>query len=86
MQYHSIGRLAVVSIAILHAHKKKGHWMKILCPMSKLTGHVAAVLYVDDTDVSHLDLSLEETTEEAHAWLQQSVLSWGNLLIATGGL
>ena len=76
---------AVVSIIILHAYKRKGKGMKIVCPVSMLNSHVAAVLNVDDTDVIHLDLGKEETVEEAHAQLQESVLSWGNLLIATGG-
>jgi hypothetical protein len=76
---------AVVSRTILHAHKRKGHRMKIVCPVSKLKGHVTAVLYVDDTDVNYLDLGKEKTVEEAHAWLQESVLNWGNLLITTGG-
>jgi hypothetical protein len=44
-------RWVVVSITILCAHKRKGHGMKIVCPVSKLNGHVAAVLYVADTDV-----------------------------------
>jgi hypothetical protein len=75
----------VVSITILCAYKRKGHRMKIVCPVLKLNSHIAAVLYVDDTDVIHLDLGKEETVEEAHAQLQESVLSWGNLLMATGG-
>ncbi len=56
-----------------------------VCPVLKLKGHVAAVLYVNDTGVIHLDLGKEETVEEAHARLQESVLNWGNLLIETGG-
>ncbi len=76
---------AVVSITIICAYKRKGHWMKIVCPVSKLIGHTAAVLYVDDTDFIHLDLGKEDTVEEAHSRLQGSVLSWGNLIIATGG-
>jgi hypothetical protein len=76
---------AVVSIIILHAYKRKGKGMKIVCPVSMLNSHVAAVLNVDDTDVIHLDLGKEETVEEAHVRLQDSVLSWGNPLITTGG-
>ena len=76
---------AVVSIVILTAHKKKGHGMKLLCPISKGSGHVAAILYVDDTDVIHLNLEEEESATTAHYKLQESVLSWGRLLIATGG-
>lgn len=76
---------AVVSITILQAHKKKGHGLKLLCPITHLKGHIAAVLYVDDTDVIHLDLQEEECLTDAHHRLQESILSWGNLLIATGG-
>ena len=43
-------------------------------------------MYVDDTDVIHLRLDEDESVEETHEQLQASVLSWGNLLIATGGL
>jgi hypothetical protein len=43
---------AVGSITILCAHKRKGHGIKIVCPVSKSNGHVMAVLYVDDTDTS----------------------------------
>jgi hypothetical protein len=49
--------------------------MKIVCPVLKLNDHVVAVLYMDDTDVIHLDLGKEETVEEAHSQLQESVLS-----------
>ena len=76
---------AVISITILQAHKKKGHVASFVCPISLIRGELAAILYVDDTDVIHVNLQEEETSETAHERLQQSVLSWGNLLIATGG-
>jgi hypothetical protein len=76
---------AVVSISIIHAHKKEGHGATFLCPVSKLSHKVAGILYVDDTDIIHLDLSKEETLEEAHMALQASLDSWSQLLIATGG-
>lgn len=76
---------AVVSITILLAHKKKGHGIKLVCPISSRAGHIAAILYVDDTDVIHLNLEEEELAFIAHHRLQESVLSWGKLLIATGG-
>jgi hypothetical protein len=40
---------------------------------------------VDDTDLIHLDMRTIKTTMEAHANLQESVINWGKLLIATGG-
>ncbi len=40
---------------------------------------------MDDTDLIHLDMRTIKTTLEAHIKLQESVISWGKLLIATGG-
>ena len=76
---------AVVSIIILRAHKAQGHEARFRCPISRTPSTLAAILYVDDTDVIHLQMDREESVEEVHAALQDSVLSWGNLLIATGG-
>jgi hypothetical protein len=76
---------AVVSIVILNAHKKAGHGAKFLCPISLIRTNQAAVLFVDDTDVIHLDMDQVEDEYEALSGLQRSVTSWGDLLIATGG-
>lgn len=76
---------AVISITVLNAHKRKGHGAKFVCPISRLTGHLAAILYVDDCDLIHIDLEGQETVHEAHEAMQASVVSWGQLLIATGG-
>jgi hypothetical protein len=43
-------------------------------------------LYVGDTDILHIDLTKDESTNEVHTAIQESVNSWGNLLIATGGV
>ena len=76
---------AVISITILDAHKKKGHGGHFVCPISKLHGHLAAILFVDDTDIIHIDLREQQSVHEAHAALQASVHNWGQLLIASGG-
>lgn len=76
---------AVVSISIIHAHKKEGHSATFLCPVTKLSHKVCGILYVDDTVIIHLNLEEEESLEEAHAALQASLTSWSQLLIATGG-
>ena len=76
---------AVISITILSAHKEKGHGAHFKCPISNLQGHLAAILFVDDSDIVHIDLRENQTTEEAHALLQESIYNWGQLLIATGG-
>lgn len=74
----------VVRIAILNAHKQKGHRAKFLCPISLVQSNCAVVLYVDDTDVIHLNMDQQEDVFEALHGLQHSVTSWGQLLIAIG--
>jgi hypothetical protein len=76
---------AVISICILNAHGKKGHGAKFICPVTKLEKHLSAILYVDDTDILHIDLTKNERVDKVHKRIQESVNSWGNLLIATGG-
>ena len=76
---------AVISITILNAHKKKGHRGKFVCPISQRTGHLAAILFVDDNDLIHIDMDQDQTAAEAHEDLQAIVNSWGELLIASGG-
>jgi hypothetical protein len=77
---------AVISICIIGAHGKKGHGAKFHCPLTNLKHHLSAILYVDDTDLLHIDLSKDKTVDEVHTAIQDSVNSWGNLLIATGGV
>ena len=74
-----------MSIAILNAHKRKGHGAKFLCPITLTQSNLEAVLFLDDTDVIHLDMTENEDVLDALYGLQQSVTSWGRLLIATGG-
>jgi hypothetical protein len=52
----------------------------------KLQHHLSTILYVDDTDLLHIDLTKDKQVEEVHIAIQESVNSWGNLLIATGGV
>ncbi len=53
---------------------------------SVLSHHLSAILYVDDTDILHIDLTKDERVKDVHHTIQESVNSWGNLLIATGGV
>ena len=76
---------AVVSITILGAHKRKGHEAHFICPISRRTGHLLAISFVDDTDLIHVDMSKTQSALEAHVDLQESVDNWGRLLIASGG-
>jgi hypothetical protein len=77
---------AVISICIIGAHRKKGHGAKFLCPITQLQHHLSAILYVDDTDLLHINMTKDESVDEVHQAIQESVNSWGNLLIATGGV
>jgi hypothetical protein len=75
---------AVISICILGAHGKKRHGAKFICPVTKLKKHLSTILYVDDTDILHIDLTKNEKVDEVHQCIQESINSCGNLLIATG--
>jgi hypothetical protein len=44
----------------------------------------AAVLYMDNMDVIHLDLSKSDNVDAALEGLQRSVTNWSHLLIVTG--
>jgi len=75
---------AVISICILGAHGKKGHGAKFHCPITNLQHHLSAIIYMDDTDLLHIDLTKDKSMDEVHHAIQNSINSWGNLLIATG--
>jgi hypothetical protein len=77
---------AVISICILGAHGKKGHGAKFYCPILDLQHHLSAILYVDDTNLLHIDLTKDKSVDTVHVAIQDSVNSWGNLLIATGSV
>jgi hypothetical protein len=46
---------------------------------------LSAILYVDDTDILHINFTKDEDVAKVYSAIQSSVNSWGNLLIATGG-
>jgi hypothetical protein len=53
--------------------------------MSTKTIHIAGTLFVDDTNLEHLELNKSEYIVESHAAFQESIINWGCLLLATGG-
>ncbi len=81
----SLAAWLATSIPMIRAHRWKGHGAKFLAPISGLSCHLIGGLFVDDTDLFHLDMQRIETAEEAHARLQESVINWGRLLLATRG-
>jgi hypothetical protein len=76
----------VISICILGAHeKKRGMVQNVTDQLPTYSITSLAILYVYDTDLLHIDLTKEESAYEVHDAIQNSVNSWGNLLMATGG-
>jgi hypothetical protein len=69
---------------MIPAHKQNGHGIHLWCPISNKTFHLAGTLFVDDTDLEHLDLNKSESIMESHTALQESIINWGCLLLATG--
>jgi hypothetical protein len=76
---------AVVSICLIKAHKKKGHGGHFLCPITKLKSHFAGVIYADDMDLIHFRMDRYEDTTDSFLGLQEAIVNWGKLLIASGG-
>jgi hypothetical protein len=61
-----------------------GHGAKFLCPITQLQHHLSAILYIDDTNLLHINLTKHESINEVHLAIQESVYSWGNLLMQQG--
>ena len=68
---------AVVSIVILRAHSKKGHKASFRCPISGVSSSLAALLYVDDTDVIHLRMETVESVEDCSLQLARKCAKLG---------
>jgi hypothetical protein len=65
----------VTSIPLILAHKQKGHGAHFIAPISGLSCHLTGGIFVDDTDLFHLDMHWIESILEAHAHLQKSVIN-----------
>jgi hypothetical protein len=75
----------VISIMILWAHGAKGHRAHFIAPMSHVRSSLSAILYINDTDLLHLNMDSNKTIFETHAALQHAIENWGKLPIVTGG-
>ncbi len=73
-----------VCIAIINTHKPHHQGATFVCPISALQSSIAWVLFVDNTDLLHMDLSCPTTVAAVHKDMLASIDNWGNLLIATG--
>ena len=70
---------------ILWAHEAKGHGAHFIVPMSQVCSSLSAILYVDGTNLLHLNMNGDETIFKTHATLQRAIKNWGKLVIAMGG-
>jgi hypothetical protein len=56
----------VVSVPMISVHKKKGHGAHLVTPISNLPCHLAGGLFVNDTDLFHLDMQEMERAKDMH--------------------
>ena len=74
-----------VSTLIVCAYRREGHGVTYTTAWSNLVLVIAAILFVDDTDLLHRRKKEHLTLEEFLAYLQQATYLWALLLQATGG-
>ncbi len=60
----------VISIMILQAHGAKGHGVQFLAPISHVRQSLLAILYVEDTDLLHLNMECNKLVQDVHVALQ----------------
>ena len=67
----------VISIVIIRAHGAKGHGAHFIAPMSLVRRSLSAILYVNDTDLLHINMDAEELIVEVHIAIQRAIENWG---------
>ena len=66
----SLAGWCVISIMILQAHGAKGHSAHFIALLSQVRSSLSAILYINDTDLLHLDKDGNKTVVEVHTALQ----------------
>ncbi len=56
----------VTSIPMIAAQQRKDHGAHFVAPISSKEGHLIGGLYVDDMDLFHLDMCVNENVHQAH--------------------
>jgi hypothetical protein len=46
----------VISIPMIAAHRRKGQGAHFIAPISDITGHIVGGLFIDNTDLIHVDM------------------------------
>ncbi len=73
-----------ISAQIVNAYLRDSHGSQTLTSYSHRILTLAAILYVDDTDVIHTPPSVSATSQELILHTQDTTNTWGGLAIATG--
>ena len=79
------GVWTATSTVILGAYKTEGYGASLVSGWSGIDIPVAALLYVDDTDLLHKPKCSTTPLSDFVPWVQQAITFWANLLQATGG-
>jgi hypothetical protein len=74
-----------ISTVIVHAYKSKGFGAGFYSVMSRAFLSLAALLYMDDTDLLHMSRCDDERVEDFVKRVQDATYYWAKLLQATGG-
>ena len=77
---------SAISALIVNAYKEMGYGAKMVTPYTARLFVLAAVLYVDDTDMLHWADNRLATDEELLAQAQDEVDAWAHLAQATGAI
>ena len=54
--------------------------------ISKVQMHLVAIMFVDDTEILHINMHKDEYVVEAHKTMQTIISNLGQLKFATGGV
>jgi hypothetical protein len=73
-----------ISAQIVNAYLRDGHGSQTLTSYSHCLLTLAAILYVDDTNMIHATPSVSATAQELISHTQDATNTWGGLAIATG--
>ena len=76
---------SALSALLVNAYRRMGHGAKLTSAFTSRMFILAAVMYVDDTDLLHWAPSPTTSSEELVQQVQEATNDWGLLGQATGG-
>ena len=73
------------SVLMINSHKRVGHGTQYLSCLSGVLFFLAAIVYVDDTDLLLRIRRFSDTEKDFARQIQQALWDWGMIVMATGG-